>query len=88
MDNTTKTTVKRVMLNDVTNLKTFVAVTETFDFDVDLRSSTNSRYVIDAKSILGCMSLDLSKPCICEVHETGAAADAYFKAIGHLIVGV
>ena len=36
-----------------------------YDFDVDL---TSGRYVVDAKSILGIFSLDLSKPINVEIH--------------------
>ena len=40
-----------------------------FDFDFDLISG---RYVIDAKSIMGIFSLDLSKPIELAIHtETG-----------------
>ncbi len=39
-----------------------------FDFDFDLVSG---RYVIDAKSIMGIFSLDLSKPIDLNVHTDG-----------------
>ena len=48
-----------IMLNTVTDVKTFVNVVSKYDFDVDLVSG---RYAIDGKSIMGIFSLDLSKP--------------------------
>ena len=36
-----------------------------YPYDIDLHSG---RFVIDAKSLLGIFSLDLSKPVVLEVH--------------------
>lgn len=43
-------------VNDVTN---FVNLLKTYDYEVDLVSG---RYIVNAKSLLGIYSLDLSKP--------------------------
>ena len=43
-----------------------------FDFDFDLVSG---RYVIDAKSIMGIFSLDLSKPIDLAIHVESDEAD-------------
>ena len=51
-----KVTVSLASINDV---KSFVNIVSKYDFDVDLISG---RYVVDAKSIMGIFSLDLSKP--------------------------
>lgn len=48
-----------VILNEVDKLKDFVNEVSKFDMDFD---AVRGRYVIDAKSIMGMMSLDLSKP--------------------------
>lgn len=48
-----------VMLDTITKVKDFVNQLLTISYDVDLVSG---RYVIDAKSIMGIFSLDLSKP--------------------------
>lgn len=48
-----------VNLNEITKLNGFINVVTTFESDVD---AIRGHYVIDAKSILGMMSLDLSKP--------------------------
>ncbi len=48
-----------VQLKSVSEIKEFVQIVNHFPFDVDLSSG---RYVVDAKSIMGIFSLDLSKP--------------------------
>lgn len=48
-----------IMLNTINDVKNFVNSVSKYDFEVDL---TSGRYVIDAKSIMGIFSLDLSKP--------------------------
>ncbi len=46
-------------------VKAFVSVVQKYSYEIDLRSD---RYVVDAKSILGIFSLDLSKPIVVEIH--------------------
>ncbi len=53
-----------VKLNDSTLIKSFVNIINKYPFDLDLRSG---RYVVDAKSILGIFSLDLSNPIELEI---------------------
>jgi phosphocarrier protein HPr len=48
-----------ILLNTINDVKNFVNIVAKYDFEVDL---TSGRYVIDAKSIMGIFSLDLSKP--------------------------
>jgi phosphocarrier protein HPr len=48
-----------VSLNTINDVKNFVNIVSKYDFEIDL---TSGRYVIDAKSIMGIFSLDLSKP--------------------------
>ena len=48
-----------VMLDTITKVKEFVNHLVAVPYDVDLVSG---KYVIDAKSIMGIFSLDLSKP--------------------------
>ena len=48
-----------VNLSNAQEVKAFVNVVEKYPFDVDLVSG---RYVINAKSIMGIFSLDLSQP--------------------------
>ena len=49
----------KISLNSIDKVKTFVNVINRFDAEFDLVSG---RYVIDAKSIMGIFSTDLSKP--------------------------
>lgn len=54
-----------IKLNSINHVKTFVNTVNKYDFDVDL---TSGRYVVDAKSIMGIFSLDLSKPIKVEAY--------------------
>ena len=55
----------KISLNSIDNVKSFVNDITKFDSDFDLVSG---RYVIDAKSIMGIFSLDLSKPIDLNIH--------------------
>ena len=55
----------QISLNSIDKVKSFVNDITKFDYDFDLVSG---RYVIDAKSIMGIFSLDLSKPLVVEIH--------------------
>ena len=54
-----------IKLSLAENVKTFVNTVNKYDFDMDLRAG---RHVVDAKSILGIFSLDLSRPISLEVY--------------------
>lgn len=55
----------QISLNSIEKVKAFVNEIAKFDSDFDLVSG---RYVIDAKSIMGIFSLDLSKPITLNIH--------------------
>ncbi|MCU6696152.1 MULTISPECIES: HPr family phosphocarrier protein [Laedolimicola] len=55
----------KICLNSIEKVKSFVNDITKFDVDFDLVSG---RYVIDAKSIMGIFSLDLSKPIDLSIH--------------------
>ena len=55
----------KICLNSIDKVKSFVNDITKFDTDFDLVSG---RYVIDAKSIMGIFSLDLSKPIDLSIH--------------------
>ena len=55
----------KICLNSIEKVKSFVNAITRFDADFDLVSG---RYVIDAKSIMGIFSLDLSKPIDLNIH--------------------
>lgn len=65
-----------LMLNSINDVKDFVNTVSKYDFDVDL---TSGRYVVDAKSIMGIFSLNLSKPIKVEVHSDDC--DAFLKEV-------
>ena len=55
----------QISLNSIDKVKSFVNELAKYDVDFDLVSG---RYVIDAKSIMGIFSLDLSKPIDLNIH--------------------
>ena len=55
----------QISLNSIGKVKSFVNAISQFEYDFDLISG---RYVIDAKSIMGIFSLDLSKPIELAIH--------------------
>mgnify|MGYP000218862579 CR=1 FL=1 len=70
----------KIFLGTIERVKDFVNAVTRLDCDVDIVSG---RYVIDAKSIMGIFSLDLSKPIDLNIHADGnvdeilTALDAY-----------
>ena len=68
----------QISLNSIDKVKSFVNAITQFEFDFDLISG---RYVIDAKSIKGIFSLDLSKPIDLNIHADGAALDNVMQII-------
>lgn len=54
-----------ILLGTINDVKEFVRIVTTYDFDVDLISG---RYAVDAKSIMGIFSLDLAKPIEVRIH--------------------
>ena len=72
----------QISLNSIDKVKSFVNTITQFDFDFDLISG---RYVIDAKSIMGIFSLDLSKPIDLAIH-TEANLDEIMEVLKPTIV--
>ena len=70
-----------LMLNSINDVKDFVNIVSRYDFDVDL---TSGRYVVDAKSIMGIFSLNLSKPIKVEVHSDDC--DEFMNELKRFIV--
>ena len=54
-----------IQLSSIMAVKDFVNIVNKCPYDIDLSSS---RYVVDAKSIMGIFSLDLSKTLKVDVH--------------------
>lgn len=72
----------KVILNSIDDVKEFVAQANRCVFDVDLLSG---RYAVDAKSIMGIFSLDLTKTLTLVVHDDGEKADEFLDNIGKFI---
>ena len=73
----------QISLNSIDKVKSFVNEITKFDNDFDLVSG---RYVIDAKSIMGIFSLDLSKPIELNVHAEGNVTDDIRSALDPYII--
>lgn len=58
-----------ILLDSINSVKNFVNIVNQYDFDIDL---TSGRYVVDAKSIMGIFSLDLSNPIEINIHSDDA----------------
>ena len=68
----------KVSLNSIEKVKEFVNLVNTFDGDFDLVSD---RYVIDAKSIMGIFSLDISNPLRLDIHDNVTELDKVEDAL-------
>ena len=55
----------KILLASINDVKSFVNIVTKYDFEIDL---TSGRYVVDAKSIMGIFSLDLTKAINVTVH--------------------
>lgn len=73
----------KISLNSIDKVKAFVNEISKFDYDFDLVSG---RYVIDAKSIMGIFSLDLSKPIDLNIHADGAPLEEVMKVVEQYVI--
>ena len=71
----------KISLDSIQAVREFVCIVMMYDFDVDL---TSGRYAVDAKSIMGIFSLDLSSPIQLTAHTDDA--DKFFAEIKKFIV--
>lgn len=67
---------RRIFLPTVEDAKAFVSAASKCDFDIDV---FYNRVVIDAKSILGVLSLDLRKPLTVEYNGENAEFEAFLS---------
>lgn len=68
----------KVFLGTIERVKDFVNAVTRLDCDVDIVSG---RYVIDAKSIMGIFSIDLSKAVNVRIHAEGTEAEEALQVI-------
>lgn len=57
---------KRILLDDVRKVTNFVNETFKLKGNIVVR---HDKYIVSGRSLLGLMSLDLSKPLTCEIEE-------------------
>jgi len=74
----------KISLNSIDKVKSFVNDVTRFDYDFDLVSG---RYVIDAKSIMGIFSLDLSKAIDLNIHAEGIRLEEVLRVLKPYIIG-
>lgn len=58
---------RKIQLSSVNDVKEFVSAVSFCSCDIDIIAD---RYIIDAKSIMGIFSLDLSKPLVLKINST------------------
>lgn len=57
-----------IKLNSMDDAVIISKIAEKYDTDIDIRSCDN-HYIVDAKSLMGILSLDLSKPIIVKIKD-------------------
>lgn len=67
-----------ISLNSIDKVKSFVNDISKFSSEFDLVSG---RYIIDAKSIMGIFSLDLSNPIALNIHADGTALEEVMSVL-------
>lgn len=72
-----------LQLASINDVKQFVNRACQMPFDIDIISG---RYVIDAKSIMGIFSVDLSKPITVEVHGTEEDAKVFRESVAEYVI--
>ena len=73
----------KISLNSIDKVKSFVNDIAKFDAEFDLVSG---RYVIDAKSIMGIFSLDLSKPIALNIYADDKDIDEILNELSPYLV--
>ena len=73
----------RIRMNTIEDVKHFVTAANAQVSDIDVVSG---RYIVDAKSLLGLFSLDLTKPVDVVVHGTPGDRTKFADAISGLVV--
>ncbi len=72
-----------IQLSSINDVKRLVNAATARSCDIDIVSG---RYLVDAKSIMGLFSLDLSKPIMVDIHGEDAEAEKFLSDIKELVV--
>lgn len=75
-------TTAKIRINAINDVKDFVSIVSDCEYDVDIISG---RYAIDAKSIMGIFSLDLSNDLELKIHSDDCGE--FLDEISRFIVG-
>ena len=73
----------RIRMSTIEDVKHFVTAANAQVSDIDVVSG---RYLVDAKSLLGLFSLDLTKPVDVVVHGLPVDREKFAEAISELVV--
>lgn len=72
----------KISLDTIEKVKKFVSEINKFNSEFDLVSG---RYTIDAKSIMGIFSLDISKPIDLNIHDEKVVTDIMNKLAPYIV---
>ena len=72
-----------IRINTIEDVKNFVTTVTKCNYEVDIVSG---RYAIDAKSIMGIFSLDLSKPINLNIHAEGSTLDSIMAIVQPYVI--
>ncbi len=72
----------KILLNGIDKVKKFVSITSQSDAEMEIICG---RYIIDAKSIMGIFSIDLSKPVMLRIHEDKEREEDIIQALKEYI---
>ncbi|MCF2682048.1 HPr family phosphocarrier protein [Faecalicatena contorta] len=73
---------KNILLNSIDRVKVFVNTVSKIDCDMDLAAG---RYIVDAKSIMGIFSIDISKPIELRIHASDEEAEKIIESLKEYI---
>ena len=74
-----------ILLETIESVKKFVSIIANLDADFELISG---RYIVDAKSVLGIFSIDLSKPVLLRIHAEGDKLNLIKEAVQEFAVPI
>ncbi len=74
----------KVLLNSVEKVKGFIDITRNASFDIDLISGRNT--YLDAKSLLGVLSCDCSKPLVLDIHADEDEREEFIALLEEYVV--
>jgi len=71
-----------VSLKSIQDVREFVSAASLSRADID---AISGRYTVDAKSIMGLFSLELSKPLLLRLYGDEAESEKFMASIAHLL---